>query len=501
MSEFDRFEVAPQQHLDTALAESYAMSARLFYGSLPGYPESSLEATATAYRSYKIPVFELNTRIRLHNPAEPTEVGKYLADIFDVACEIGHVGLVIPTTLEDDIATVEGFISSVDGGYEWNALTVGSGNLSEYEQTRRRRIQVTLGQHLLMVNRLFEGIDLDLNGPSKTTTNRKIIFYGLESSDDDQNPPTLIPITSGQVIQWPANIEPEWQEDEQPPTIYDEEKDAELPNSDPFDGLIGIEDQLVSIKRFAALLKAKPELLAKHDITPARAMILHGPSGTGKTHIARAVAKTLDAEIIEVRLSDVQGGLVGEWAMNIDKVFEEAMSSSKRVVIFMDELDGLGRNGNLASTDNISTVFKGRLEEIQRRGDVVWIGATNDISKIDPVVLADKRVPLKIEIKTPNQQQREELFRYYVSKAFGDDIDAYTQLLQTPGNVFAKFASDSEGFTGGVIKELVEGLCRRLVADALMNLDPDDDPDSITVEAMTIPSIMAAIEVARYNLR
>jgi AAA+ superfamily predicted ATPase len=68
-------------------------------------------------------------------------------------------------------------------------------------------------------------------------------------------------------------------------------------------------------------------------------LLFYGPSGTGKSELARYIACHLDKELICKRLSDILDCFVGGTEQNIKKAFEEA--ESEEAVLIIDEVDSL----------------------------------------------------------------------------------------------------------------------------------------------------------------
>lgn len=125
-------------------------------------------------------------------------------------------------------------------------------------------------------------------------------------------------------------------------------------------------------------------------------LLFSGPSGTGKTAAARAIAKEVDWAFLPVAGPDLLAD-----RGRLDQLFAEA-KDLRPTLIFIDEADDVLRNRQYAST----TEFVNKLLTLmdgtdQRVKDVVWIAATNHPDQIDPALLRSGRFTEKIAFMPP----------------------------------------------------------------------------------------------------
>jgi len=109
-------------------------------------------------------------------------------------------------------------------------------------------------------------------------------------------------------------------------------------NAVGYDDLGGCRSQMAAIRELVELPLRHPTLFSKVGVPPPRGVLLHGPSGTGKTSLCRAVAAETGAFFFVVNGPEVMSKGSGESEKNLRLAFEEAEKNSP-AIIFIDEID------------------------------------------------------------------------------------------------------------------------------------------------------------------
>jgi AAA+ superfamily predicted ATPase len=168
-------------------------------------------------------------------------------------------------------------------------------------------------------------------------------------------------------------------------------------------------------------MRAVIQLLQEGDRNEAPMGVgLIGPPGTGKTMLARAVAK--DANLPFIRLGDIRDKFVGESEKNADRVLT-LLRSLAPVVVFVDEIDqafgSRGERGDSGVSQRIWAKFSEMQGNGAYRGQILWMWATNRPDIMDeatkrPGRLGDLKIPFFFAAENPEAVIRRSADRNHV---------------------------------------------------------------------------------------
>ena len=164
-----------------------------------------------------------------------------------------------------------------------------------------------------------------------------------------------------------------------------------------------------------------PEVFERYAIHPPKGIMLHGPSGTGKTLLAKALAKESGVNFISVKGPSLMSKYVGESERAIREVFRTAKQAAPSILYF-DEFESLvpvrGRDfgGGSAFTERVIGQFLSEMSGIEELTGVVVLATTNRLDLIDPALLVSGRFDLVLELPLPNATAREAIFNIELRK-------------------------------------------------------------------------------------
>lgn len=147
------------------------------------------------------------------------------------------------------------------------------------------------------------------------------------------------------------------------------------------------------------------ELFRSHNLGTRNRILLHGPTGNGKTTIAKHMAKIAGIPFVEVNCDNIVDSKVGGSAQNINILLR---SIKEPCVLFWDEIDSVGKKRSVddssASTEN-SRIVNSILVNIEKMSeDTIFIAATNRMDILDPAFL--RRFNSKIEVPDPSDSEK-----------------------------------------------------------------------------------------------
>lgn len=214
-----------------------------------------------------------------------------------------------------------------------------------------------------------------------------------------------------------------------------------------WDDVGGLEDVKRELQEAVEWPMKYPAIYDKLGHNMPRGILLHGPSGTGKTLLAKAVATQSEANFVSVRGPELLSKWVGESERGIREIFKRARQSAP-CVVFFDEIDSIapirGAGGETAVTERVVSQLLTELDGMENMHGVIVLAATNRADMIDPALLRPGRFDKIIQVPNPDKESRKSILKINAAR-----IPALTQDDNDPQRIdFERLAEITDGLSG-----------------------------------------------------
>ena len=215
-----------------------------------------------------------------------------------------------------------------------------------------------------------------------------------------------------------------------------------------YEDIGGLESQVQEIREAVEDPLTNPQKFESVGIDPPTGVLLHGPPGTGKTMLAKAVANRTDATFIKRAGSELVQKFIGEGARLVRDLFEMA-AEREPAIIFIDEIDAIASKRTESKTSGDAEVQRtmmqllSEMDGFDHRGDISIIAATNRFDMLDRAILRPGRFDRLIEVPEPDVEGRKQILRIHTRRMrLADGVD------------LGSIAESTEGFSGAELESL-----------------------------------------------
>jgi len=208
-----------------------------------------------------------------------------------------------------------------------------------------------------------------------------------------------------------------------------------------------------------------PKKAEKLGLRPPRGLLLFGMGGTGKSLLAKSLAKEIKLPFLRLRTENIVSKYYGETERSMARALELAEEIAP-CVLFIDEIDRFGQRGQLGEHEASRRTFSILLEWLgDAKRKTIVIGATNRVEDLDEAFIRVGRFDYIIPMLLPDLEARRQILHVHTKVVRKVPLDKSVNLDEIAGR--------TEWFTGAEIEELV----LRSARNALKN-----DKNKVTAE-------------------
>lgn len=249
------------------------------------------------------------------------------------------------------------------------------------------------------------------------------------------------------------------------------------------DHVIGLDYEIAEIKRVLELSLTDPSFTEKSRIDPPRGILLVGPTGVGKTLLAKVIANETNYDFMRITLTDIFQKYQVDSEKNLRQLFEKAERRAP-CLIFIDHIESFApliQKGMISNAwyfeQRMVTLLMELMDGMRQYRNVIVLGATHKYDLIEPALLRPGRFDIVLHISLPDLNSRTKIYQLFTKDLPLDDDVSLEQL-----------AERSDNFTGADI----EGVCRLAIISAAKRKIPelqnglDDSSDEVVVNTKIV---------------
>ncbi len=264
--------------------------------------------------------------------------------------------------------------------------------------------------------------------------------------------------------------------------------EPEMPRT-TFDDIGGMTDVIERIRMNIIYPFKNPEVFRKFNKRPGGGILMYGPPGCGKTHIARATAGECGATFLSVAVTDILSKWLGESEQRLHQLFESARRRAP-AVLFIDEVDAIGvsRSDASSSMASLVNVLLTEMDGVSGKNEnLMVLAATNTPWRVDDALRRPGRFDRVLFVPPPDHPARQAILKIYLRDLPAEKVD------------LEKLARMTDRFSGADLRAVVERASEKAIYQEMRTGRASTLTQALLTDAIkeTRPSTSEWLETAR----
>lgn len=231
--------------------------------------------------------------------------------------------------------------------------------------------------------------------------------------------------------------------------------------------LVGLDPIIQRLRELILTPLQSPELCRKYRLGLPKGILVHGPPGTGKTHLVMGLVREAGLNYIPVRACSIRSKYVGQSEKNLAAVFQKARECAPSILV-LDQLDGLvtRRSAEASTSDNsanrLITCFLTEMDGLftkDKENGVIVIGITDSIGSLDEAMIRPGRLGIHLEL--PSELPLADRQAFFSKTRIRHGL--------SEAQVF-EIAQKTEGYTGAKLDWLLREAAMKALDEGIVHL-------------------------------